>query len=562
MATDAGQPLHALAAASIQECNSERSDRLVPSPARRRSTQQSTRSNLSDQSDFVPSSPHHKSTGFSARSKASSLVELQWDRQCVLSLDGGGIRGYSSLLILREIMLLVARKERRVAEAPAESSFHPLPYQPNFNNGRRPTQEVERCKCLPCHYFDYIGGTSTGGLISIILGRLRMGIDECIEEYEKFGGEIFGHPRWASIRGPIPFLRDKYSGERLQNVIEDVVARRLPPHQLLVGAGNFSSAPALCKTIVAAYEQKRIRNHHEYGAVGSESHHVQASNAGPYLFRSYNHWGSKQRDATERNPGAAHSIPIWQVARATTSAPTYFDPVEIQNRKYGDGGFGTNNPVSEVYWEAVQMNGNDASSISLLLSVGTGQSEVSRFADGAFRKFYAYLKAAKKLASDSEGCHENFLRFKPSDLEYCRLNVPNESGLGDMKLDEWKKEGDLKFKKTGIRLRNEADSTLAKIKHITRTYCNQPMVRAKLEDVAEILVNHRRARCRDSSLWELFSTGVQYWYMVRKCRKTMELRPCRDSLRRHLILRHNYHDETEDGRRDLEEMVNEGRCNY
>jgi len=27
---------------------------------------------------------------------------------------------------------------------------------------------------LPCQYFDLIGGTSTGGFIAIMLGRLRM----------------------------------------------------------------------------------------------------------------------------------------------------------------------------------------------------------------------------------------------------------------------------------------------------------------------------------------------------------------------------------------------------
>jgi patatin-like phospholipase/acyl hydrolase len=35
----------------------------------------------------------------------------------------------------------------------------------------------------PCDYFDMIGGTSTGGLIALMLGRLRMGVDECIAAY-------------------------------------------------------------------------------------------------------------------------------------------------------------------------------------------------------------------------------------------------------------------------------------------------------------------------------------------------------------------------------------------
>lgn len=65
-------------------------------------------------------------------------------RPRILSLDGGGVRGLSSLLILREIMEEVGRRVK--AHEPA----------------------------LPCQYFDLIGGTGTGGLIAIILGRLRM----------------------------------------------------------------------------------------------------------------------------------------------------------------------------------------------------------------------------------------------------------------------------------------------------------------------------------------------------------------------------------------------------
>jgi len=61
----------------------------------------------------------------------------------ILSLDGGGVRGLSSLLILRNIMEEIAR--------------------------RNDTPEA-----IPCDYFDLIGGTGTGGLIAIMLGRLRM----------------------------------------------------------------------------------------------------------------------------------------------------------------------------------------------------------------------------------------------------------------------------------------------------------------------------------------------------------------------------------------------------
>jgi patatin-like phospholipase/acyl hydrolase len=50
----------------------------------------------------------------------------------------------SSLLILRELMEEIKRRTG-AAQAP-----------------------------FPCQYFDLIGGTSTGGLIALMLGRLRM----------------------------------------------------------------------------------------------------------------------------------------------------------------------------------------------------------------------------------------------------------------------------------------------------------------------------------------------------------------------------------------------------
>jgi patatin-like phospholipase/acyl hydrolase len=53
--------------------------------------------------------------------------------------DGGGIRGMSELLILNEIM-------------------HRIEYKQNLDTTP-----------LPCKYFDMIGGTSTGGSVSIFM---------------------------------------------------------------------------------------------------------------------------------------------------------------------------------------------------------------------------------------------------------------------------------------------------------------------------------------------------------------------------------------------------------
>jgi predicted acylesterase/phospholipase RssA len=42
---------------------------------------------------------------------------------------------------------------------------------------------------------------------------------------------------------------------------------------------------------------------------------------------------------------------IWEAARATTAAPTFFLPNRINNTSYGDGGVGWNNPREEAISE-------------------------------------------------------------------------------------------------------------------------------------------------------------------------------------------------------------------
>lgn len=68
-------------------------------------------------------------------------------------IDGGGIRGYSSLLILERLMESCAYEElqeNRKLRDRRELDLQPTSSAPDPLESRLP---------LPCHYFDYIVGT-------------------------------------------------------------------------------------------------------------------------------------------------------------------------------------------------------------------------------------------------------------------------------------------------------------------------------------------------------------------------------------------------------------------
>ena len=78
----------------------------------------------------------------------------------ILALDGGGIRGILTLEVL-------ARMEEMLAEATRGG--------PNFRL---------------CHFFDYVGGTSTGAIIAAGLAR-RMSAKELLDFYQATGPAMF-----------------------------------------------------------------------------------------------------------------------------------------------------------------------------------------------------------------------------------------------------------------------------------------------------------------------------------------------------------------------------------
>lgn len=105
---------------------------------------------------------------------------LPRDGARLLSLDGGGVKGVSSLVILEEIMEKVKYIE--------------------ISRGSK-----DKSDRRPADYFDLAAGTSTGGLIAVMLFRLKMTTKECREEYHKLAKTIFA-PRVLGLPITTPGL--------------------------------------------------------------------------------------------------------------------------------------------------------------------------------------------------------------------------------------------------------------------------------------------------------------------------------------------------------------------
>ena len=184
----------------------------------------------------------------------------------------------------------------------------------------------------------------------------------------------------------------------------------------------------------------------------------------PYLFRTYKNLrrgDDAEERLTDRNPGPAHDLPIWQVALATSAAPTYFKEAVIEGRKYIDGAFGVNNPTMEMFEEVRQLNNYNDKCIRAIISIGTGRSKSRRIThpetkrdkikqtlQAGLGKFLGYENFARKWASESEKPHQDMVKhlkpFKPEKpFSYHRFNV--QEGLDAMKLDDWRERSRLRM---------------------------------------------------------------------------------------------------------------------
>ncbi len=183
--------------------------------------------------------------------------------------------------------------------------------------------------------FDLIAGTSTGGILACALcAPDPLPASELVSLYEDEGPNIFDRSLFQRIRSAEGLLDEKYDDAALDRALE-----RFLGHKRL-----SETRPDL---IVPAYD---------------------TALPGPYFFKT-----SKARATPDTD-----DFPLSVVARATSAAPTYFEPVELEERALVDGGVFAVNPAMSAFAEVLKEV--DAREV-VLLSLGTGQHTRKRSFD-------------------------------------------------------------------------------------------------------------------------------------------------------------------------------------
>ncbi|KIV86105.1 hypothetical protein PV11_01740 [Exophiala sideris] len=293
----------------------------------------------------------------------------------LLALDGGGVRGLSALMILEQLMQTID------SENPPK----------------------------PCEYFDMIGGTSTGGLIAIMLGRLEMTVDECIEAYLSLSDQIFQKKAHrVNTQGKI---QGRFDSKKLEDAIKEVVRKRkLPEDTLLKSVGD-----APCKVFVCATSKET-----------SET----------VCLTSYK--------SSRGSCDLFESTKIWEACRATAAASSFFDPISIgrYGEEFVDGATGANNPVWELWNQAQAVYGPEPleDSLACLVSIGTGVPFLTAFRDDVLH----IHKTLIAMSTETEQTAERFRRSKvglDKENRYHRFNVSR--GLEGVGLEESKKRKEI-----------------------------------------------------------------------------------------------------------------------
>ncbi|KAJ5527947.1 hypothetical protein N7513_012106 [Penicillium frequentans] len=377
----------------------------------------------------------------------------------ILSLDGGGVRGYSMLIILQELM-----------------------YRTYVECEGKPPRRDQIPK--PCEHFDLIVGTGTGGLIALMLGRLRLDLETCKEVYVRMTRKVFETDK--TIAG-IPYRSTLFKASKLEEAIRECVRE----HTVFETEGNDLPNNSNSRASIASLPYspnsapQRSLSRGSFSTSGAS--YSQAPTSRGSTFLNGMRWGNPEATlydnrenrtktavtalfkGTQRNgpvvflrsydsrrePPPEFDCTIWQAGRATAATGLAFKPIQIGQHVFIDEGPGTYNPAPQVLDEAI-VNEWPGREVGVFVSVGTGRrpsgtnNRQHEWWEGFFGdSLGTFAEARRRLMTKIEGCediHQEMLRDTlakrhVSKDNYYRLNV--EVGVGEFGMNEWNRLADI-----------------------------------------------------------------------------------------------------------------------
>ena len=197
--------------------------------------------------------------------------------------------------------------------------------------------------------FHMIAGTSTGGILALGLTKPdaagqkpAMTAADAIALYRDRGKDIFKRSLWKGFSSLGGLADEKYGSKDIEGVLEDKL-------------GDTWLSEALGDVLVTAYDLEGRK---------------------PHFFKS---WKARGEDLGDGEAAADRDVRIRDAARATSAAPTYFEPAPTQNRSQTrkrclvDGGVYANNPAQCALASARKIY--PKASRYQVISLGTGLLE-------------------------------------------------------------------------------------------------------------------------------------------------------------------------------------------
>lgn len=324
----------------------------------------------------------------------------------------------------------------------------------------------------PCDHFDLIAGTGTGGLIAIMLGRLRLDIDTCKDVYVRMTKRVFETDK--TIAG-IPYRSTLFKASKLEEAIMECVRE----HTVYDDEGNDHDAASSTVDLkspmtpgsVLSGIHRSPSNSSRYSQIGMapvnprvaamrwgnpnallyDSRENRTKTAVTAVYKGTRKGGSSvllRSYDSRKEPAPEFNCTIWQAGRATCATGLAFKPIQIGQSVFIDEGAGKYNPAPQVLDEAV-CNEWPGREVGVFISIGTGKRPPGTnhqqsqwwegFVGGGMGDF---AEARRRLMAKIEGCEDTHqhmpehLTKRQVNLEnYYRLNV--NVGVGEFGMNEW-----------------------------------------------------------------------------------------------------------------------------